>query len=299
MKRTRVFLPWIACAVVACADDGAAGKNSLVSTSEEAAGSNCSAGGLKVESGLDIDGDGKLEATEVTSTDYVCSGADGSDGSDGVDGVDGASASDITSTVTPATSEQCPSGGSQVQFGTSDGGPTGDPLVVCGTSLAVASAFGSTPVARSWRSDSDQGVTAGEGLAGTAVVISATVTTPRDGYIVAQGSSTVWCTPPGNNGPFGGPYGNCATPAGTTIAYATIVQSTSANQRGSSGEATSVAALPENTSSLINAAAQFRLPAGTYTFNLLGMADDLTPATPGTQVYYGGSQLTLFFVPAS
>ncbi|MBU1244547.1 hypothetical protein KJ612_15205, partial [Myxococcota bacterium] len=59
--------------------DGADGVTSLVATSIEPAGANCAAGGTKVQSGPDTDGDNTLDAGEVTSTQYVCHGEDGSD----------------------------------------------------------------------------------------------------------------------------------------------------------------------------------------------------------------------------
>ena len=57
--------------------DGTNGKNSLISTTTESAGSNCSTGGLKIQSGLDSDADGVLDSTEVTATTYVCNGGRG------------------------------------------------------------------------------------------------------------------------------------------------------------------------------------------------------------------------------
>ena len=50
------------------------GKNSLVRTSPEAAGTNCPFGGTKIETGLDANNDGVLAPTEVNSaaTSYVC-----------------------------------------------------------------------------------------------------------------------------------------------------------------------------------------------------------------------------------
>ena len=46
----------------------------------EAAGENCAAGGLKVTTGKDTDGNGTLDAAEVTGTDYVCNGETGAQG---------------------------------------------------------------------------------------------------------------------------------------------------------------------------------------------------------------------------
>ena len=57
--------------------DGTNGKNSLISTTDESAGANCSTGGLKIQSGIDNDGDNVLDSNEVTATKYVCNGTGG------------------------------------------------------------------------------------------------------------------------------------------------------------------------------------------------------------------------------
>lgn len=54
-------------------DAGVRGHNSLNKVTTEAAGTNCANGGSKVETGLDVNDDGTLEASEVTATAYVCS----------------------------------------------------------------------------------------------------------------------------------------------------------------------------------------------------------------------------------
>jgi hypothetical protein len=55
-------------------DAGAPGLGSLVLTGHELAGPNCQYGGVRIETGLDANGDGILEAGEVNSADtqYVC-----------------------------------------------------------------------------------------------------------------------------------------------------------------------------------------------------------------------------------
>ena len=58
--------------------DGFDGVNSLIETSD--AGVACGDfGGLKVETGLDWDYDGRLDSDEIDSTNYVCNGIDGYD----------------------------------------------------------------------------------------------------------------------------------------------------------------------------------------------------------------------------
>ncbi len=57
---------------------GADGRNSLVTMTPEPAGSNCASGGLRIESGLDTNGNGNLDTGEITQTGYICNGSDGS-----------------------------------------------------------------------------------------------------------------------------------------------------------------------------------------------------------------------------
>jgi hypothetical protein len=55
---------------------GVDGKNTLIKTTTETAGSNCTSGGVKQEYGLDANSNGILDASEVNSamTKYVCNG---------------------------------------------------------------------------------------------------------------------------------------------------------------------------------------------------------------------------------
>ncbi len=69
-----------ATAYVCSGSSGSDGNNSLVVVTTEAAGSNCTNGGLRVESGIDSDGDGTLGTSEITATEYVCNGNDGTNG---------------------------------------------------------------------------------------------------------------------------------------------------------------------------------------------------------------------------
>jgi hypothetical protein len=74
---------------------GAAGSNgqtALVKTTIENAGVNCTTGGIKVESGLDANNNGILDATEVNAllTSYVCNGLAGAQGIQGLPGPTGA-----------------------------------------------------------------------------------------------------------------------------------------------------------------------------------------------------------------
>jgi hypothetical protein len=59
---------------------GATGLNQVVKTTTELAGVNCSAGGVKVEFGLDANNNGILDVSEInaTLTKYICNGTSGS-----------------------------------------------------------------------------------------------------------------------------------------------------------------------------------------------------------------------------
>lgn len=51
---------------------GDAGVNGLSLVTAEPAGPNCRYGGVRVDVGVDLDGDGMLAATEITDTRYIC-----------------------------------------------------------------------------------------------------------------------------------------------------------------------------------------------------------------------------------
>ena len=60
--------------------DGSNGLNSLIAFSDEPAGSNCPYGGMRVDSGLDNNGNGTLDIGEIDQTGFVCSQLDSSIG---------------------------------------------------------------------------------------------------------------------------------------------------------------------------------------------------------------------------
>jgi hypothetical protein len=67
-------------------DSGPPGAVSLIATVDEPSGANCPNGGTKIEAGVDQNGNGKLDPNEVTSTSYVCNGANGDAGPPGATG---------------------------------------------------------------------------------------------------------------------------------------------------------------------------------------------------------------------
>ena len=102
-------------------DDGAAGvdgddgSNTLISTTTEPAGSNCANGGTRIDMGVDDDGDGTLDTTEIDHTQYICDGSDGS-----------ASANTMLTSISTPTLTACDAGGRIMKQGldNGDGGGT-------------------------------------------------------------------------------------------------------------------------------------------------------------------------------
>ena len=73
--------------------DGANGKSTEFVITDEPAGENCAAGGKKVESRFDENGNGEFEESEIT-VKYICNGespkgSQGEQGSQGISGIDG------------------------------------------------------------------------------------------------------------------------------------------------------------------------------------------------------------------
>ncbi|WP_026301191.1 DUF7151 family protein, partial [Colwellia piezophila] len=56
----------------------------------------CLNGGIEIKTGIDENGNGSLDTSEVDNTDIVCHGTNGSDGSDGSNGTDGSDGSNGT-----------------------------------------------------------------------------------------------------------------------------------------------------------------------------------------------------------
>ncbi len=57
--------------------NGTNGNNSLINVSEEQAGTYCSDGGIKIETGLDINSNGILDENEIQTINYICNGENG------------------------------------------------------------------------------------------------------------------------------------------------------------------------------------------------------------------------------
>ena len=103
--------------------NGADGKNTLAKTTTEAAGANCTTGGVKIEYGLDANSNGTLDVSEInaTLTRYVCNGATGAQGIQGLTGVTGSNGTNGLNALIKTTSEpsgtNCTNGGTKIETG--------------------------------------------------------------------------------------------------------------------------------------------------------------------------------------
>lgn len=106
--------------------DGAGAPALLARVSEEPAGALCAEGGVRVESGVDTDGDGALDVDEVEHVEVLCSGAAGSDAGDGLVSLDD-----------EPPGAACPDGGVRIDLGLdADGDGTLDPEEIAATEYA-------------------------------------------------------------------------------------------------------------------------------------------------------------------
>jgi hypothetical protein len=97
---------------------GSDGKPSLVAVTAEVAGLNCSNGGHNVRSGIDVNGNGVLDDSEVVSSGFVCHGAAGAQGAQGVAGASGSNGKNaLIKTTAELAGSNCASGGRKIEFG--------------------------------------------------------------------------------------------------------------------------------------------------------------------------------------
>jgi hypothetical protein len=103
----RALLTILAASAAALAGCSPAAHTSLLSVDAMPPGAQCPAGGARVRSGIDLNGDGRLEDNEVTSTSYICNGASASGGSQAT----------LVRVVPEPAGSNCPDGGSAVEAG--------------------------------------------------------------------------------------------------------------------------------------------------------------------------------------
>jgi hypothetical protein len=112
-KRLLTSAAWVCLA--ACASNGDPGSSSLITTYEEPPGTNCPAGGIRMDHGVDRDDNGLLEGTEVVGTAYVCDGRTGNMGDMGTAGL-----RSLVAVVNEPAGANCATGGSRVNTGIDD-----------------------------------------------------------------------------------------------------------------------------------------------------------------------------------
>ena len=155
-------------AATGCA--GEDGVSFLTDLSDEAAGTNCPSGGVKITTGPDDNGNGTLDADEVAQTKYVCGNRT------------------LTDVTPEAAGANCPAGGVKIAQGadangdgTLQAGEATSTQYVCGSAEAV--------VAKAFKM---AGTAANTGMPIT--IISATIQAKGAGDILAIGSSDLFCT---------------------------------------------------------------------------------------------------------
>jgi hypothetical protein len=117
--------------------NGANGLKSLVATTSEPAGGNCATGGSRIDSGLDANANGVLDAAEISSTSYVCNGLNGTNGGNG--------RNSLVKLSSEAAGANCVSGGTKIESGVdTDGSGMLDPAEVTSTSYVCNGAAGAT-----------------------------------------------------------------------------------------------------------------------------------------------------------
>lgn len=110
MKKHVIIIKLLVASVVlgllGCEKEGLDGNNSLINIEIESVGENCSSGGYKIITGLDLNNNNILENNEIQNTDYICNGEDGSNGY-----------SSLVNVVEEPAGEECSSGGYRINSG--------------------------------------------------------------------------------------------------------------------------------------------------------------------------------------
>ena len=99
--------------------NGTNGLSALVSVVSEPSGTNCAYGGYKMNVGLDTNNNGVLDPSEITSSDYICNGANSGSGGNGGNGGNGFNS--LVSIVSEPSGSNCEFGGLKVSTGLDNG----------------------------------------------------------------------------------------------------------------------------------------------------------------------------------
>jgi hypothetical protein len=97
--------------------NGINGLASLVSVVNEPAGTNCAAGGYRVNSGLDSSSDGTLQTAEISAVSFICHGSSGTNGTNGTNALTA-----LVSVVNEPAGTNCAAGGYRASSGLDSNG---------------------------------------------------------------------------------------------------------------------------------------------------------------------------------
>lgn len=168
MSRLRLAV-LVSLAASASACTGEDGLSYLTDLADEPAGSNCSAGGVQVNTGPDSNGNGVLDAAEIETTKYVCGKAT------------------LTDVTPEPAGTNCSAGGVKIRTGidtddngTLDAGEVKTTNYVCGSGEAVIAKGFAIP-----------GVLA---AATPTTILPVDITTTSPGTLLAIGTSDLFCT---------------------------------------------------------------------------------------------------------
>ena len=104
IKNLYLFLVVVVPILASCGKkQGPEGKKSLIDLISEAPGPNCATGGYKIVSGIDINNNNVLDASEIQVTKYICNGLNGSNS--------------LASLVAEPAGPNCPTGGYKINTG--------------------------------------------------------------------------------------------------------------------------------------------------------------------------------------
>ncbi|MGK0348539.1 MAG: hypothetical protein ACI855_004631 [Myxococcota bacterium] len=118
----RVVAPLLVAALTACSGST---SGMIVDLGTVEAGDDCANGGLMIQTGVDANEDGILQADEVSSSEFVCDGESGESGEPGEPGEPAAAAALLRQTGLDQGDANCPFGGTQFDAGIDDGDPSG------------------------------------------------------------------------------------------------------------------------------------------------------------------------------
>ena len=155
--------------------DGVNGTKALISMMAEPAGSNCSESGTKVMAGQDVNGNDKLDPSEVSQIQYVCSGATGATGATGSAGATGAAGTNGAAGATGAA------GSAGATGATGSAGATG--------ATGSAGATGATGSAGATGATGPAGATGATGSAGATGATGSAGATGATGSAGATGAT--------------------------------------------------------------------------------------------------------------